>query len=244
MEVREKERVIFMTDIDCGHGCSHGLSEDSCISRVPIFNHLEEEKMQEIAGLIESLSFQKGELVYQAGEPSNALYIISQGRVKIYRLSEQGKEQLLRILHPGDFTGELALFSEKVHDSYAEVLENTRICTIHREDLQRLLLKYPTISMEILSEFSKRLDAQERQTAAIATEKVETRIAMYLLKLQEEQGGDTVTLPMMKKDLASLLGTTPETISRKFLEFEEKGWMVSLSQNRIRVLDQASLQML
>jgi CRP/FNR family transcriptional regulator len=96
--------------------------------------------------------------------------------------------------------------------------------------------------MEILSEFSKRLDAQERQTAAIATEKVETRIALYLLSLMEENQKDTVTLPMMKKDLASLLGTTPETISRKFLEFEEKGLMASLPQNRIRILQKEALK--
>lgn len=96
--------------------------------------------------------------------------------------------------------------------------------------------------MEILSEFSKRLDAQERQTAAIATEKVETRIALYLLSLMEENQKDTVTLPMMKKDLASLLGTTPETISRKLVEFEEKGLMVSLPQNRIRILQKEALK--
>jgi len=233
-----------MTEGTCGHGCSHGLSEKSCISRVPIFNHLDEDKMKEISSLIESLSYHKGELVYQAGEPSDALYIISQGKMKIYRLSEQGKEQLLRMLYPGDFTGELALFSEKVHDSYGEALEDTRICSIRREDLQKLLLKYPTISMEILSEFSKRLDAQERQTATIATEKVETRIALYLIDLMDEEKENPFTLPMMKKDLASLLGTTPETISRKFLEFEERGLMLSLPQNRIRIIDREGLKKL
>lgn len=230
-----------MSDTNCTHGCSHELSEISCISRVPIFNHLDEDKMKEISSLIESLSYLKGELVYQAGEASNALYIISQGSIKVYRLSEHGKEQLLRILYPGDFIGELALFSEKVHDSFGEALEDTRICSIKREDLQRLLLKYPRISMEILSEFSKRLDAQERQTTEIATEKVERRIGLYLLNLLENHT-DIITLPMMKKDLASLLGTTPETISRKFQEFEERGYMKSLSQNRIRIMDLEALK--
>ncbi len=96
--------------------------------------------------------------------------------------------------------------------------------------------------MEILSEFSKRLDAQEKQTAAIGTEKVETRIALYLLDLMEEIRRRSITLPMMKKDLASLLGTTPETISRKFLEFEEKGLTASLPQNRIRILQKEALR--
>lgn len=80
-----------MSEGTCGHACSHGLSEKSCISRVPIFNHLEEDKMEEISALIESLSYRKGELVYQAGESSDALYIISQGRVKILQAFRAGE---------------------------------------------------------------------------------------------------------------------------------------------------------
>src|SRR5690606_9582805 len=103
----------------------------------------------------------------------NSLYIIHKGKVKIYHLSESGKEQIIRILEPGDFTGEHALFSESVHDSYAEAMEKTEICMMSRDALQNYLLRYPQISLKILSEFSKRLDRVEILATSFATEDVD-----------------------------------------------------------------------
>ncbi len=221
--------------------CSvHGeLSHDHCISLVPIFNHLSEEQMVEISELTHAVEYKKGEIIYRAQEASNALYILSRGKIKIYRISESGKDQIQRILTPGEFTGELALFNEEeIHDSYAEALEEVQICMVKREDFSKLLQKYPSIALKVLSEFSKRLEASEKQAIRIATEKVETRIAMYLAETMDRYGeNQTFTIPMKKKDLASHLGTTPETISRKLLELEEAKLISQLPQNKIKVLD-------
>jgi CRP/FNR family transcriptional regulator len=218
----------------CHHCTDH---DDYCISLVPIFNHLEEEQMVEVMALIHSRSYKKGEDIYQTGNASDALYIVRRGRVKIYRISESGKEQILRILNPGDFTGELALFNESVHDAFASALVDTDICMIKRNDLQNLLLKYPNISMKILSELSHRLAQSETQTTR-ATERVELRIALFLVESMDHNSkSDVITLPMSKKDLASYLGTTPETISRKLLEFEDAGLIKQLSNKSIKIID-------
>src|SRR5690606_4658467 len=158
--------------------------------------------MNEIRQVVQSISFQKGELMYRAGDRSDSLYIVNKGKMKIYRLSESGKEQLIRILQPGDFTGELALFRQGIHEAYAEAMENSQICQIKSEDLQPLLLKYPSISLKILSEFANRLDSAEKQTANVATEKVETRIAMFLVECleQDQSASNIIELPMSKKD--------------------------------------------
>ena len=162
--------------------------------------------------------------------------------MKIYRLSESGKEQLLRILNPGDFTGELALFSETIHEAYACAMEDTSICTVRRQDLQKLLLKYPSISLKVLAEFSSRLEQSEKQTTRFATEKVETRIALFLAECADSDSHDgEIILPMSKKDLASYLGTTPETISRKFYELEDAGYIKQKSNKRIQIMDLDSL---
>lgn len=218
----------------CHHCTDH---DDYCISLVPIFNHLEEEQMVEVMALIHSRSYKKGEDIYQTGNASDALYIVRRGRVKIYRISESGKEQILRILNPGDFTGELALFNESVHDAFASALVDTDICMIKRNDLQNLLLKYPNISMKILSELSHRLAQSETQTTR-ATERVELRIALFLVESMDHNSKtNVITLPMSKKDLASYLGTTPETISRKLLEFEDAGLIKQLSNKSIKIID-------
>lgn len=222
----------------------HGNGK-SCISLVPIFNHLEDGQMAEIMKTIKSVHYRKGEIIYKAGDQSDSLYIVSSGKIRIYRLSESGKEQLVRILNPGDFTGELAIFSKSVHESYAEAMKNTDVCMITRSDLQEFLVRYPTISLKILSEFSKRLEESEKQTTRVSTEKVETRIALFLVECLDEQGGTMeLELPMSKKDMASYLGTTPETLSRKLTELEDMGYINQLTNKKIKILELDELLLL
>lgn len=219
------------------HTCHHH-DDATCVSLVPIFNHLDAHQMAEIHALTKSVVVRKGEHLYQAGDPSNALYIVSEGRVRIYRLAESGKEQLLRLLNPGDFTGELALFTASVHESYACAMTETHICTITRDDLQALMIKYPAIAMKILAVFSQRLDESEKQTTRFATENVERRLALFLVESMDPPGNSgEITLPMSRKDLASYLGTTPETLSRRLMEFEDKGLIQQRTSKRIRILD-------
>ncbi|MDU1848303.1 MAG: Crp/Fnr family transcriptional regulator [Niallia nealsonii] len=226
----------------CDHTfkCNHSTeSIHSCVSSVPIFNHLEKEQMAEIMDMVQSLIYKKGEILYHAGDPSDSLSIVNKGKIKIYRLSESGKEQLIRILHPGDFTGELALFTETIHEAYAEAMLETHVCIIKRADVHTLLLRYPTISFKILAEFAARLEQSEKQTTNLATEKVEKRIALYLIECLGEgkylKQPQEIKLPMTKKDLASYLGTTPETISRKLSDFEEQGYIEQKPQNKMKI---------
>jgi CRP-like cAMP-binding protein len=223
--------------------CEHH-SERACVSLVPIFNHLDHEQMDEIMDAIRSVSYKKGEIIYSEGDQSDSLYIVSKGKIKIYRLSESGKEQLVRILLPGDFTGELALFRESIHEAYAEAMSDTDVCMITRVDLQEFLMKYPSISIKILTEFSNRLAESEKQTTRFATESVETRLALFLAEcLEDENDSMEISLPMSRKDLASYLGTTPETISRKLAYLEQEGYIRQLTGRKIKILDLNGLQM-
>lgn len=217
--------------------CEHHSSM-ACVSLVPIFNHLDHEQMEEIMKATRSASYKKGEIIYSEGDRSDSLYIVSRGKIKIYRLSESGKEQLVRILLPGDFTGELALFRESIHEAYAEAMSDTDVCLITRADLQVFLMKYPSISLRILSEFSNRLAASEKQTTRFATENVETRLALFLAECVEDENEPVeIYLPMSRKDLASYLGTTPETISRKLTDLEQAGYIKQLTGRKIKILD-------
>lgn len=203
---------------------------------VPIFNHLEVQQMAEILEITHSVSFKKREVLYQAGDQSDSLYIVNKGKVKNYRLTDSGKEQLVRILNPGDFTGKYALFNDSIHESYAEAILDTSVCMIKRSDLQTLLTKYPSISMNILKVFSNRLEQSEKQTTLFATEKIETRIALFLTQCLEDASSE-VTLPMSKRDLASYLGTTPETLSRRLTQLEQRGLIKRKSNKIIEILN-------
>ena len=140
-------------------------------------------------------------------------------------------------MNPGEFTGELSLFREGTYERFAEVTMDTELCTINRRDLQEFLVKYPSISLKLLSEFSNRLEESEKQQTRYATEKVETRIALFIVESLENENSNMVELPMSKKDLASYLGTTPETVSRKLTELEDAGYIERLSNKQIKILD-------
>lgn len=232
VQTRAKKELI---DLSYDGRCAE--TNNACVALVPIFNHLEKAQMDEVNKTIRTVIYKKGEMIYRAGNPINSLYIIRQGRVKIYRLSETGKDQLVRILHPGDFTGELALFNESISEAYAETLENTVVCMVKRSELQALLCRYPAIAFKLLAELAGRLERSEKQTTRFATEKVETRIALFLAECVDANDlSGEIVLPMRKKELASYLGTTPETVSRKLVEFETLGYIKQKNNRRIEIV--------
>lgn len=225
-----------------GSEAAHEHIPSLCVARVPIFNHLSPEALEVIAAKANMRTYERGQFVHRAGEPSDKLFIVHRGRIKVYRLSDTGKEQLVRILKPGDFAGELSLFSSVQHDSYAEAMQASEVCTIHRTDLQELLRTYPDISLHVLAELSRRLADSEKQTAAIATASINARLAQYLAGLAEQEASLSFSLPMSRRNLASFLGTTPETVSRRLGEFEDAGWIHQTGQRKITILDINALQ--
>lgn len=228
----------------CHHSCDDSDSHKPCVAGVPIFNHLSNKEMLEIAETSRTKIYRKGEFIFQPGDPSRNLLIIHTGRVKMYRVSESGKEQLLRILEPGDFIGDLSLFTNETSDNYAEAMLNTETCAIHRTDMQQFLLNHPLISIKILEEISKRLNNAEKTIDRLSLQDAEKRIASYIVELvNTEIGADlvkvplTISLPMSKKDLASFIGTTKETLSRRLSSFQEYGWISLTGQRNITIID-------
>lgn len=214
------------------------MATKSFINQIPIFNILNEEQKNYVLTLVEYKSFKAGEAIYTPGAKANSLYILNSGKIRIYRLSESGKEQLLRIIIPGEFTGELALFKEGIYEAFAEALEDVKICMIHHDKFKNLLLKFPTVSTKMLEILANRLSNSEEQTAWISTESVRDRLIHYLFRSSylNENKETIVELLMPKKDLASYLGTTPESLSREWTHLIEKGIIKNVSKNKIKLI--------
>lgn len=206
-----------------------------CVHQVPIFNHLSEEHLQLIAEKVVKKSLNKHDFLYQPGDKSNAIYILNRGAIKIFQISESGKEQLTRILKPGDFIGETGVFSlDSLFKDYAQAMIQTLVCVIYQSDLQKIMQEYPEVSIRIIQELAQRLNQSEKQIINLSAQNVGTRLAMFLADLVQEENRVT-PLPMSKKEIASYIGTTPETLSRKFKVLEEKGLIESLSHNTLKV---------
>lgn len=170
----------------------------------------------------------------------DSLFVIHTGRVKIYRLSDTGKEQVIRVLRPGDFLGELALFNHSPMSDYAEALEESSMCVIDGAELKELMGKYPTIAWKILEELSQRLERMEQLVEDISLHSVDRRLAKVLLDLSLDSA--EIELEISKGDLASQIGTTRETLSRKLTSFQDLGLIDQIGQRRIVIKDRQGLE--
>lgn len=225
----------------------HNNSNHYCISQVPIFCHLTPDEMAAVDKVTKSKKYHKGDMIFLSGEPLENLFIINKGTVKISRITETGKEQILRILQPGDFFGELSLFGQTSLTNNAEALEHTEICFINKIDIEKLILQLPNIALKILAEFTNRLEMAESLIEQLGLHDVEQRVAGILLQLaaKEERIKNKpleISLSMSKRDLASLIGTTQETLSRKLSSFQDNGWIELKGQRQIIILDEDSLR--
>lgn len=208
-------------------------SNDLCVARVPIFQGLDSTQQQEVAGFARPLNFDLGDVVVSANDPTRRLLVVHSGRVRVVRTLETGHEHVVRVVGEGDVLGEDAfvLGTRPIHYAYAETA--TSVCSFDHSDLSALVGRFPGIAVRMLQVQSERLRNAERMLAALSGSQVSARIAAYLLDLPSRATahGIGVELPMAKKDVASFLGTTPETLSRSLREFAEAG-VVSLVGRR------------
>ena len=212
----------------------------NCIEIVPIFSNLSREEMIEVANITSEKTFEKGEMIYMAGDRGDKLYVIHSGEVKISRISDTGKEQVIRVLESGEFMGELSLFSSSSLKDNAEALSKTVMCVIHADSLKDLMSKYPGISIKIVEELSNRLENVEALIENISIHGVDRRVSDILLDLADEKG--QVNLNMSRRDLASHIGMSQETLSRKLRSFEEKGWIKLIGHRKIIIAERSSLE--
>lgn len=219
----------------------------ACIRIVPIFNHLNDEMMDKIGQRAAHRHLKKGEFLYQAGDSDDSLYVINKGIIRVTRMASNGKEQLVRMLYPGDFTGEWTIFDQaSEHEEYAEAIREANICIINREDMNQILEDHPTITRFLLKEVTNRLSQSERQAMTLSTENVLSRLIYFLEQNTDPKLGNRqiMKLPMARKDIAAYLGTTPETVSRKFKELEDAGLIQQLPRREIELLDLDALLMM
>lgn len=219
--------------------CSGEENWLNCFKNVPLFKSLSHDEMMEIASITEPRTFKKGEVIYGEGDTGGKLYILHTGGVKISRLSADGKEQFIRAIGPGEFMGELSLFSSLPFTDDAAALENSTMCFIDGEKLKLLMSKYISIAFKVMDELSKRLERAENLIKEISLNSVEERLARVLLDLSD--GEKEIVLTMTKGNLASKLGMSQETLSRKLSFFQEEGLISLKGHKRIRIENREGL---
>jgi len=211
------------------------------IRQVAIFNTLSPKDAREIQPYFMDGSFEKKETVFSEGDPSEWLYIVKKGKVKITKLSQEGKEIILEIIQPMDYFGGIAVVRGFPYPANAVAMEATDVLKISRKNLLSIMDRFPNLMYCMAMNIGDRIKDSHETLKNIALEKVESRIASLLVKLSDKAGekvpeGIQITMKLTKQDIAEMVGTTVETSIRTMSKFTKAG-LVSTRTGRLVIRD-------
>lgn len=185
----------------------------------------------------------KGEQIFSEGLEATAFFIVVSGMIKIYKLSPDGKEYTLHLHGAGELAAEAAIFDSMTYPASCVALENTTLVRVSREGFLGLIKKYPELSLKIMSAYSKRLRQFVLKIEELTSADMRSRLSRYFLENSVVENGKTVChLKHSKKELSSLLGTVPETLSRT-LAFFKRQKLIAEQYNTIIILEPAKLRL-
>lgn len=213
------------------------------LSELTVFQDLSPREMEELNRVTTMSSVPKGRVFYRPEEPSEVLFILREGRVQLYRISPEGKKLVISTLGPHTLFGEMALLGAKMHNTFAEAVEDSDIVVMSRADLERLILSKPQVAVRILEVTGKRLREAEERLENMAFKGIPARLATLLLRLADEQSGtqgngDIVGLT--HQDLAESVGTYRETATQVLNDLKTDG-LIEIGRKRITILDRDRL---
>jgi CRP/FNR family transcriptional regulator len=212
------------------------------ITSVPLFQGLPKKDIDDLTTIVADQIFAKGQQIFTEGDDATGLFVIIEGRVKIFKLSWEGKEQILHIFGPGEMFGEVAVFAGLKFPANAEAMEKSRIFFFPRSGIIDLIRKNPDLALGMLADLSKRLKRFTSLIEDLSLKEVPGRLAAYLLYLSDsKKGSPNLQLDISKGQLASLLGTIPETLSRILGRMKKNG-LIETDGPRIKLLDLDGLQ--
>lgn len=196
------------------------------LSKIPLFNSLTPAELKEIHPYITKMSVTKKDVIFSEGDPSDWFYIVLNGKVKITKLSQEGKEIILEIISPMDFFGGLAMIKGFPYPANAIAMEDSELLKISRSNLMRILDRFPGLMYYMALQLSDRMKESHETLKNIALERVEARIASLLLKLADKTGKETesgvlIDMKLTKQDIAEMVGTTVETSIRTMSKFKK-----------------------
>jgi CRP/FNR family transcriptional regulator len=218
------------------------MSLAEAIAAIPWFVGLTPDQIQSLARIAGEQNFRRDEIIFSEGDDSSGLYVVRDGRVKIFKLSPEGKEQILHVFDSGEVFGEVAVFTGRKFPAYAQAMTPTTTLFFPRPMLIDVIRRNPEVGLSMLAVLSLRLRRFANLIEDLSLKEVPSRLAAYLLYLSSKnQGALEFDLDITKTQLASFLGTIPETLSR-ILARLAKGEFIEVSGRRVVLKDMDALK--
>lgn len=215
------------------------------LRKTPLFATLPDDDLRRIADLAVTRRFAKKEAVFREGDRAEGFFIVATGKVKVFKLSGEGKEQILHVLEAGQTFAEAVIFEGGVFPAHAEALADAELLFLPKRPFIELLERRPNVAIRMLASLSRWLKRMTELAESLSLRDVETRLIFYLSEELKTRGipprdGAEFDLPIGKNVLASRLGTVPETFSRTLKKLQDDG-LIDVRGKRIRIVSAESL---
>ena len=198
------------------------------ISSISLFSTLSKEESKELSHYIITETYKKKDVIFSEGDPPEWFYVVAEGKVKITKVSHEGKELILEIIPPNDIFGGIAVIKGFPYPANAVAMEDTKIIKLSRSDLMKIIDRFPTVMFCIAQSIGDRVKVSHETLKNIALERIEARIASLLLKLADKTGektpdGLSIEIKLTRQDISEMVGTTVETTIRTMSKFKKMG---------------------
>jgi CRP/FNR family transcriptional regulator, cyclic AMP receptor protein len=218
------------------------------IAEYDMFEGLTEADVALFGDRLSHASFAKGELVYSPFDAGDAVYLVTQGRVCLYRSGADGRQFTLAMVDSGSAFGHVALLHAPTYDAYAEAMTETEVAVLRVDDLERVVADHPQVAVNLLRALAERLHEAEDQLEALAFHGVATRLAAKLLELMDRYGrvtphGIRIDERFTHMQLAEMIGTSRETLTKVINELRDTG-LIDVRDRMVWVLDVDGLERL
>lgn len=216
------------------------------IKKLALFSELDINSLEVISELLKERKYKKNMIIFMEGEPSEAVYFVKGGKVKIYKTTQEGKEHIIHIMNDGDVFAEACLLGAFPYPANAEAIEDSEIYIIKNEELEKLLEKYPRIGIEIIKILSKRLQMVSKQVENLALRDAYGKAASLIIQLLRNQGkelkdGVVLSTELSRQDMGNMVGLSRETFTRALSRLKQYE-VIDIDKDEIRILSADKLR--
>jgi CRP/FNR family transcriptional regulator, cyclic AMP receptor protein len=214
------------------------LEHIDVLRRVPLFTELTHEELIRLSMITSEKTVNKKQFVFMEGDKRDAVFFIRNGVVKTFRVDENGNEQVLNLLQPGEMFPHVGFFDDGPYPSTAEAIQETQLLVIRLDDFNELLMEYPRIAIKVMKIMGHKITQLAKRIQEFISEDVQHRIIHTLLRMAakniSDDGSATIEMPITNQDLANMVGTSRETINRIFNQLKKEG-IIEANRKRIYI---------
>ncbi len=196
---------------------------------IPLFAGVDDDDLESIAALLIERKIPKGHTIVEEGLSGDYMYILAEGEVKVTKLSGDGREKILELLGPGAFFGEMSLLDNAVRSASVKTLAETRILALSRSDFLKELRHNPDLAMAVIQELTHRVRQMDEQASSLSFQRVKERTQGLLIRLAkgnaDRPDGRRATPSLTHQQIADMIGTSRETVTRIVKRLKEDGWL-------------------